>query len=196
MECQKCKKSAAIELSYLEPLCNKCFCGVIEKRIRKYCRLNHLFEKNDAVLVLDNLGDFVLKRIIGGLPVRTALKEISVSNILNNDKEAERFVSEKKINKIFLPWTADDEACEFLYEVFNNKIAENKNDKPLTRICAKPFLHVTNNELDIYAKIHNLNFNPNNLFPDVKHFLDSLEKFHPDTKFGLIKSRQLIDRLR
>ena len=51
-------------MRYLEPLCKRCFCGVVEKRIRKYTRLSKAFGKNDNVLITDWLCDFVVKRII------------------------------------------------------------------------------------------------------------------------------------
>ena len=100
MKCTKCSALAVINLRYLEPLCNKCFCRLIERRIRKYARVNGLFKKNDVILAVDYLSRFLVKRVIMNLPVIILFREFAIRDVIDNHKVIREFVEENKVNKI------------------------------------------------------------------------------------------------
>ena len=193
MKCTKCSALAVINLRYLEPLCNKCFCRLIERRIRKYARVNGLFKKNDVILAVDYLSRFLVKRVIMNLPVIILFREFAIRDVIDNHKVIREFVEENKVNKIAVSWTMDNEVSMFLDNVFNNRTI-NKEDE--IQSIVKILLHVTNQEAVLYARIMGIEFTPEILFPEPYDFIKSLEKYHPDTKFGLLKSRELIGKLR
>ena len=52
MKCVRCKKTGSIELRYnKEWLCEQCFAGLFEDRVRKNIRINRLLEKKDKIAV-------------------------------------------------------------------------------------------------------------------------------------------------
>ena len=77
--CFMCGKKPETDLKHLRPLCKLCFCRTIEKRIRKYARINKIFKKNDRILVTDNLDHYLVKSMIKDLPVKIFLKKFNIN---------------------------------------------------------------------------------------------------------------------
>ena len=213
MECYKCNKSAVIDLKYLQPLCNKCFCEVIERRIRKYTRINQAFKRGDRLLIIDELCYNLVKKIIDKLPVIISpnkvrryrrpqnpekvlwltiyMKNFTIQEVFKSSEKLKRYVKKNNINKIVIPWTIDDSSAYFLHKVFNNFLLNEKRKYNLVKLLSG----ITNTEAQIYSSIKGVPFKPNNLYPDIQIFLDSLEHIYPDTKFGLVKSKEVISKL-
>ena len=66
----------------------------------------------------------------------------------------------------------------------------------MPKILVKLILHITSQEAEIYAGIKGIKFTQEILFPETYRFIESLEKYHPDAKFGLLRSRKLIGELK
>ncbi|MFH0977935.1 MAG: hypothetical protein V1837_01400 [Candidatus Woesearchaeota archaeon] len=161
-QCLKCHRKAEALL-----LCRACFGTTIEKRIRKYVRINKIFSRGDRIAAIGEINQYLIPRIIPGLPVRI-------------------FKKEQKGTKVIRNWTADDEACAFLEQVFTGK----KSKRPLSIVN-----WTTDKELESFAKFKGLKFKPNKKNQDILKMLNTLEEKHPETKFSLIKSSQELERI-
>lgn len=148
-----------------EGLCNKCFARTIEKRIRKYIRLNSPFRKNDRILVKGSLNKYLIPRIIKHLPCRICCQK-----------------AKGRINKIVVQWTLDDETNLFLKHLFTGKKAK-QNPRHI-----KPLKVITDREAERFAGIKKLKFKPNRKDKEVQHFINEMEKSYPDTKYKIFKS--------
>jgi hypothetical protein len=161
MKCFHCKNKAVVH--FTQDLCKKCFLRLLEARIRKYIRIEKLFQKGDNILIRDPLSDYLVKKIVGGLPVKYYKRNSS------------------NINSIVIPWTIDDECCYFLERLFANKpVPKIKNVSVLVT--------VTDAEALAYAKLKNIKFKPNRKNQYVMEMLNSMEKKYKETKFSLVKS--------
>ncbi|MFH1510635.1 MAG: hypothetical protein ABIF10_03005 [Candidatus Woesearchaeota archaeon] len=169
MRCLKCNKQAQTGLRHLGRLCKICFCQTIEKRIRKYVRINKVFSKNDRIIAVGPLNQYLIQRIIEGLPAK--------------------IISAKRPGKgknIILK-TADDIACELLQGMLQNRKTKNQHTS-IVRVC-------TDEELMLFCKYRKISFKPNNKDPDVMKILNTLQKKHPETKFSVAKSEEKMQRL-
>tara|TARA_Y100000310_G_scaffold327713_1_gene394515 strand:- start:1017 stop:1553 length:537 start_codon:yes stop_codon:yes gene_type:complete len=171
MLCSKCKKfKVKVEISHLGSLCSNCFSKIFEKRIRKFVRLGKVFSKNDRILVSDKLSEYLVKGIIKDMPVKMFFRKFS-----------ERFVKEKKVNKVVVSWTLDDELNQFLEKLlFNRSVKDVKYVKLLKS--------VTDEEVEAFAKIKKIKFDINKKNKDISEFISVLNKKYDDIKFGLGKS--------
>src|SRR3989344_5701744 len=106
MKCYKCNRPEKVHIAHLRPLCNNCFIKIIEKRIRKYIRINKLIKKNDKLLIKDPLSLYFIKKII-----KSPIKIINKKG--KNAKEV-------------IPWSLDDE-CSLFLDLFFNKEFNIKN---------------------------------------------------------------------
>lgn len=134
---------------------------MIEKRIRKYARLNKIFKKNDVILVKDDVSLHFIKRIIKNLPVK--------------------IVRKGKCNKIACMWTADDEINDFFTRMISKKYKSDKKN-------VKMFLLVTDDELEKYCRINGIQLARNKKDKAVMDLVDKISLKHPDSKHKLIKS--------
>jgi|ETN01SMinimDraft_4_1059930.scaffolds.fasta_scaffold20143_2 hypothetical protein len=142
----------------------------LEKKLRKYARLERIFQKNDIILAKDPFVKHMVKDIVGDLPITFTSEE-------------------EKATKIVLPWTTDDENNTFLHTVFNKKkIVE---DKKLVKL----FLPLTDKETVILAKKHNLKFEPMTKDTSVEKITDAMKKSFPDIPQTLRKSIEKIKKL-
>jgi hypothetical protein len=164
-KCVKCNSPARLHLKSLHPLCKDCFCEVIEKRIRKHARLNTLFKKGDSIVVIGRLNQYLVPRIVKGLPL----------TITNRQRPPARTSS-----KVFGTWTLDDEVCSYLEELLTGRTRRPAFHSILKR--------TTDEELKLFAKYRKLEFTANRKNPEVQRMLDTLEKRHPETRFSLMKS--------
>ena len=167
MKCEKCSKKAAIDINYLPKLCKVCFCRLIEKRIRKFTRINQVFKRNDKVITVGDVCNYFVKSIAKDLPM-------AVKNVKTMPKPRKGF-------KILAPWTLDDENNQFLEFLFLNK-------KPQKQSFIKLLLPVTDQETALFAKIKKLNFKPNKKNPAITNFIEKLQEKYPEVKFSLLKS--------
>ncbi len=184
MNCENCKKGKATVKYVEKKVCNSCFSRLIEKRIRKYVRLNKFFRKNDRILIMDRFSEYLVKKIIKGLPVKIFYKEIKTQDFFNN-KKIKQFAKTKKANKIVFPWTLDDEAILFLESFFNNK--KTPTNLGITTKYIKLLRPVTFREVNVLARIKGFKFRQNIKTP-VYNMLDNIEKKHPQTRFSLLRS--------
>jgi len=188
MKCFKCKKNkAVVDLFYIKNLCKSCFFKIIERRLRRYVRLNKFFKKNDKILIIDNLSFYLVKKIIKDLPLKIFFKKIPISSL--NNKKIKNYIKNNKINKIVIPWTLDDEISLFLENIFLSKKTKIKKN------YVKLLRTLTDNELKLFAKFKNIKFKENKKNKDIKKFLDKLEYKHPEIKFSLLKSINQLEKL-
>lgn len=159
MQCYKCKNKATINIPHLRPVCSNCFITIIEKRIRKYIRINKLIKKNDRLIIKDPLSLYFIKKII-----RSPIKIVK-----NNGKEV-------------LPWTLDDECNLFLKLFFNKNFDINK----IKNNNIKLFKTVTDEELIEFSKIRNIKYKTLNKDRNIGDLLNNLSKY-PEIKFSLLK---------
>jgi hypothetical protein len=165
-ECIHCPKSAETDLPHLHPLCAKCFCVVIEKRIRKYARLNKVFSRGDRIIAVGELNSYLIPRIIKSLPA-----------VIVHRKTVPKKTSRAKI---FVNWTLDDETSSFMENILTGKTKKSPYHSILKT--------VSDQELTLFAKYKKIQFRPNQKNPEVQKFLDTLESRHPETMFSLMKS--------
>ena len=114
MKCYLCSKTAKIQQQKGRAVCDECFIRLIEKRIRKYTRLNKIFRPKDRILVKGQLSKYFVESITKGLPIK---------------------IVHKKSNKFVVDWTADDEANLFLENLFlGEKIRQDKKQIKLLKV--------------------------------------------------------------
>jgi serine/threonine protein kinase len=138
------------------------FCAKIEKRIRKYLRVNEIFKKDDIIFTKDGLSRHLIENIVGSLPKKFA----------NNSKDA---------NKTIIKFTLDDVCSEFLENLMFNK--PKKKSKGISILKA-----ITDKEALLFARYNNIKFSPNKKNKKVKDILDKLEQLYPQTRYSLAKS--------
>jgi hypothetical protein len=109
MKCYLCKRGGNIKLQKGRDICSDCFVRLIEKRVRKYVRLNKLFKRNDGLVVKDAIDRYFISNL--DLPVN--------------------FV--KKGKKVVL-WSMDDEVNEFVSGLFSGKKVKKTKDIRLLKV--------------------------------------------------------------
>jgi hypothetical protein len=179
MECYLCKGKGVVKQQKGRAICERCFCRIIEKRIRKYVRVNECFSNNDKVLVVGDLAKFFVESIVGERPLK----------LYFSNKEDKELIKKNNINKIAKTWTMDDEDNKFLESVFSDKSRkiDNKYVKMLTSI--------TDEEASIFAKFKGIKFKPNKKNKDVMELMEELSKKHVHAKYSLIKNIRELDML-
>lgn len=160
MDCAACHKPAKVQHEN-RFYCNACYLDLIERRVRKYCRANDFFKKNDVIYVPDKLLAHLLVKVVQGMPIRLVHKRLNGS-------------------KRIVLWTMDDEIAHFFRAFFSNDFK--KNLKPIQGI--KFLRELTDDELSKYAKISKLKFNPNRKPSSYKFVQDILKKY-PFTDYGI-----------
>lgn len=178
MKCFTCKKQAETALAHLEPLCATCFSRIIEKRVRKNARINKLFQKNDRILVLDDLSHHMVNAIVKDLPKK----------LFQRKRLDENFIKKNLIKKIVIPWTLDDEINSFLESMLLSKKIKASN-----RI--KLFKDTTEEELDLFCRFNKLKYKKNKKNKEIAGFLEESEKRYSGTKFKLLKSSERLSGL-
>ncbi|GAF92620.1 unnamed protein product, partial [marine sediment metagenome] len=155
MKCHFCHKKAVIK-DIDKFYCKNCFARVIEKRVRKYLRINKVIRKNDKLLVFDNVSLWFLKKIIKDPSIKIVFKKLKpeLSKVFEN-KKIKTLAKSKKANKIVLPWTADDEISLFLKAIFSNKKPKNLGQ---IQSYVKLFKVITEQELVMFSKIKKLGY--------------------------------------
>jgi hypothetical protein len=179
MKCYLCSKAAIIKQHKGRAICDGCFSRLIEKRIRKYTRLNKIFRPNDRVLIIGDLSKYFVESIAKDMPIK-------VFSLAKFDKN---FVKKNNINKIIVEWTVDDEDNLFLKDLFLGQgMKSMKSSISLLSV-------ITDKEAKLFAKIKKLKFKENKKNKDVQKFLDDMEKKDPGAKFRLLKNREFLKRI-
>ena len=179
MNCSHCNKNAAtVYFSYSGNLCRKCFLRLIEARVRKYARLQNVFKKDDRILVIDKLSTFLIRRIVGDLPFKMFNKKYKISQL--KTPLVNTFIKKKRINKIIIPWTIDDECCMFLEHLFVGKTTKLKYYSLM--------LTMTDEEALLFAGYNTISFKPLKKNKEIQAIMRTLEEKYPETKFSLVKS--------
>lgn len=169
MKCSLCSKKAVAKIQK-DDYCSACYTRIIDKRLRKYCRINKIFKKGDNILVIGDLAEHFVKNIIQNLPVKIkALKRLPKST--------------KGYTKVVLPITMEDEICNFLDQLFSKDFKLKKQNKKTVKL----FKVISEEELKVYCKINKLNFKKRN--PDrYTKILDTMEKKYPQTRYSVLNS--------
>ena len=153
-----------------EKVSDKEFLRLIEKRIRKYTRVNKIFSKGDNILVTDALDEYFVKSITEKLHVKIYKRKGNVCL------------------KVVKQWTADDEINLFLKQVFYSKKIKQKKFVKLLKV-------ITDKEASKFAKLKKIKFKPNKKDKLIHDFVDVMDKKYPDTKHKLIKSMEGLNDL-
>ena len=136
---------------------------IIEKRIRKDVRMSGIFKKINSILVKDDVSEHFVRRIIQDKPVK--------------------IVRKGSADKIVGVWTADDEINDFFMKIVGK-------GKKLENGFVKMFLSVTDEELEKYCKINNIEFTRQDKDKAAQKFVDDVSLKHTDSKHKIIKSLQ------
>ncbi len=183
MKCLHCKNKAEVE--YLENhLCNSCFSKMIEKRIRKYLRLSGQIHKDDSLLVVGDLCEYLLKRILGDLPIK--MRRIDEKSLKNSYFLDEKLIFRAKSlkSKIVIPWTMDHENKYFIENFIEGKSQKYLGEK-------KPFIKllkpITDQEAQIFARLKKVSYAPLKLDVYTKMFT-ALEEKYPSVRYALAGS--------
>jgi hypothetical protein len=148
MKCYLCKRKAQIRQQKGRDICNECFCKLIEKRVRKYSRINKLFKKGDKISIEGDVNKYFIKSMLKDLPIKTVSKKgKGVKNVVEQ--------------------TMDDETNGFVKSLFLNKKFKKNKDIKLLRV-------LTDKEAGIFAKIKKLKFKANKKDRNVQKFLDKI----------------------
>lgn len=173
MGCYLCGGRAYIKQQKNRYICNRCFCRLFEKRIRRYTRLKKVFQPGDRILVIGDVNRYLAERIVGRLPVKLFFRA----------RLSKEFVKKNGINKILIEWSLDDGANEFLLGLFRGKKV-----RKLGKGHVKLLKVVTDKEIELFAKLEKLRFKPNKKDPFVQKLLDELQKKHPSIRYTLLKN--------
>jgi hypothetical protein len=176
MKCYLCSKTAKIKQQKGRAVCNECFVRLIEKRIRKYTRLNKIFRLGDKVLVRGDLSRYFIESIAKNLPIRSYF----------NGRGDKNFIKKNKINKVIVEFTIDDQVNLFLESLFGNKSMKSiKSNISLLKV-------ITDKEAKLFAKIKKLKFKENKKNKNVQKFLDEMEKRDPGAKYRILKNINIL----
>jgi hypothetical protein len=206
--CFRCKSKKIIEeLDFLtQATCKTCYIEMIEKRIRKFIRINKVFSPNNRICILDDdsIAFFVSKQVILNLSKKMPLKifyekvqcnssekgSIKKSKCINKTNNQKKFrisfFSKIKYDKIIIPTCGDDEIDLFIDNLFFGNIVKYLKSLLKYSSSKKTFLlnHLTKKECYYYAKYSGLIKNKSL----TSHYLDSFEKPYPETKHAMLKS--------
>tara|TARA_Y100000034_G_scaffold39094_2_gene48182 strand:+ start:22673 stop:23218 length:546 start_codon:yes stop_codon:yes gene_type:complete len=174
MKCHNCSATAKYKFTD-KRLCARCFCKVVEKRLRKYLRLSKCITKGDKVYVDSDVCKYFIDKII-----TFPITKVKVGKKGTTIKEIT-----KKVDKMVIPWTLDHECMLFLDKFsgkgFDLKMLE--SDKKIVKL----FLTIDEASLIDFCKINKIKYDKikNN---KVKNKIDKLVEKYPEIKYSLGKS--------
>ncbi len=169
MKCIHCSATAKYKFTD-KNLCTRCFCKVIEKRVRKYLRLGRFITKGDKVFVDGDVCKYFIDSII------------SFPMIKVKDKA--------KADKIIVPYTLDHKCLLFLQR-FSEKNFDLDMWKLSEKKIVKLFMTIDEASLIEFCKIKKIKYEP---IKDskLKKELDKLVAKYPETKYSLGKSIEVL----
>lgn len=172
MKCHLCNKSASIILKTSNlNYCKNCFTRLIERRIRRYIRHHQLIKKDDTLYIHDALSEYVIKKILKGLPITITHKKT-------------------KVSRSVIPSCLEDYTHRFLENLFDLKTLKFKQEQNFIYL----FTPIMEEELVSYAKIRNLPYKKKKK-DSIRLFLDNIEDKHPSTKNSLLRSIQKMQEI-
>lgn len=171
MKCLHCTNKATLKFTD-KNLCNRCFCNVIEKRVRKYLRLGKYIRKGDKLFIDSDVCKYFIDRIVN-FPI-------------------ELVKSRAKADKIIVPWTLDYECLLFLQGFCDKKFKLDmlKQDKKIVKL----FLTIDETSLIGFCKIKKLKYDKIK-DSNMKKELDQLAARYPETKYSLGKSVEILKKI-
>jgi hypothetical protein len=158
-----CKKPARVFFTHLSPLCRQCFALLLRRRVRKAIQDFGWLKPNQKVFIDGEKAVSILfKSAVTGLPLK--------------------YVKKPKAEVIITGKTADDEAVEFLEQLFEGKIK--KQEKTLNI-----FKNITAKELDRFCELEKI-VRKKQKKSELRQKLEKLDEKYPGIMFALQKSRQ------
>ncbi len=159
-------------------LCDSCFVGLVERRVKKSVRQDHPFVKNERVLVVDDgslkagVMQALLSLCLGGLPLRVTQKRGEVESLTPEDMT--------DFDKVLLPLDGDDVASGFLGWLLKGEE---------TQQIGIPFLScLLDEEVEVYARIKGIPGDQSRERKGMVNEVKSLERQYPGLTHGLLKS--------
>lgn len=172
MNCEKCNRHTLIPTKISgKQYCSKHFEELMEKRIRKYLRIQNKLNTKLTYSIESNNKEneeilkFYLESIFN--------KRLKLTKITKNTVE----------NRIISTQTADEIASEFI-----NEFIDDKNTKNNSKI--KPLSHITNKELSELKKIHKIKMTNT---ANSQNILQKLEEKYTGTIFSVIKTKEFLN---
>ena len=163
MRCKLCKAKTKYEF------CDKCFPKVIERRVRRYTRLNKLFKKGDVLFVEGRIAKFFIPRILEGLPVK----------IVHSKSKAKKIVTDD---------TADSLIEEFLSELVFKKRKLKKYRKREKQVRIPLLVPITDKEARRFARLKRIKYIPPKRNKQIGSLLAELEHSTPDIRYKLLRT--------
>lgn len=166
-QCQKCTRKAGHNLVD-KWYCSKCFCTLIEQKIRHNLRRYGL-SKGSKLLVTDKACAYIVSKVIN-IPVQIV-----------NGKQKNDFT--------VLPWTMDDENEEFLQAMFSDSPIPEEDKKKI-----KLFLPVSKKDMKSYFTLKKSPYTARKT--EINAMMDALEDKYAGTKSALLRSSEKIRQLK
>lgn len=175
VKCSRCGRKADTDFKHSGRLCNRCFCEMIEKRIRKKARIEKIFSKDKKFICVGELNRYLVESIAGKLPMDVTFLDTVPDKI-------------PKDYKVIVQDTIDDFIEQRLKALFANK----KFDPPKFMSLIDV---ITDQEAVEFCRFKKINFLPNKKDKKIMKILDSMQKKYAETKFALRRSLEEINVL-
>ena len=149
--------------------------------------------KNGDVVFYENKGDFrevVLEDVLKIFSEKANVKLISRHGSLPLSHKIGKLPAKKsKLIKRAISSTTDTESDKFVHNLINGDVKNIKQFSPVCGETIKPLYLFLDKEVLLYAKLKNLKFKTvKEKKNKISHFIDELEKKHPELKQAIIKS--------
>ena len=170
MRCKLCKAKTKHEF------CDRCFPSVIERRIRRYTRLNKLFKKGDIIYIQGKIAKYFIPRILENLPVKITKKKSEAKKIITDD-------------------TADTIIEQFLSELFPGLKKKGRKEQKNRKIIPL-LLPITDKEAERFAKLKHIKYKPPKRNRRIASLLEELERTTPDIRYKLLRTIKKLKGIR
>jgi hypothetical protein len=177
-----CKKPARVFFTHLSPLCRECFALLLRRRARKAIRDHGELKPNQKVFIDgEKVVSILFKSAVTGLPLKYVPKSRADSGRLRSSSlRVGSADATPTADVIITGKTADDEAVEFLENLFAGK--KQKKSKSLNI-----FENITSAELEKYCELKKI-IRKNRKKSELRQKLEELEQRYPGIMFALQKS--------
>ncbi|MFH1399094.1 MAG: hypothetical protein ABIG95_03205 [Candidatus Woesearchaeota archaeon] len=188
MKCSKCNKNGVdLSKAFLAgALCNGCFQKQVEKRVRKFARVNRIFQKNQKILILDDgsvnaaITACIMRKLLIYIPHTSTVRKTGFEKIKFKGKPYPQF------DRIVVPWSLDKEIEMFLKGLFCDSTHIYSDKRIVKLLC-----NVTQEEISLLSNINNLKQRKTIPYDrEICRMVDTLQKRNPEVRFCLLKSLQ------
>jgi hypothetical protein len=161
-----CGKQAETSFQHLGPLCRGCFSEVIQRRCRKAAKDAGWFAQGQKIHIINdgtlqnNSVRHLFRQVVKGIP----LEEVAA----------------EKAEIVILGKTADDEAEDFLQQLFEGKLSETNAINLLANVSTA--------ELEKYCEFEGITGDKKPA-SELRRKLEALEQKYPGTMFALQKGK-------